>query len=73
LSIVKFIYDLIDLLLGDDFKVSAFREVLANEPIGIFIQATYPGSVRMCKVKFGIEFVGDSLVISKLNQQKVFN
>ncbi len=52
--------------IADGRKVTVLREVLANESIGILIQAAFPGSIRMCKVKFGFELGRYIFVVSKL-------
>ena len=43
-------------------KVGAFGQILANQPIGVFVGTTLPRSVRVCKVNCQIQIRCDSFV-----------
>lgn len=53
---------MVDLLLRDACKVPVFREVLANEAVGVPIQPSLPGGVRMGKKEPGIEAFRNGLM-----------
>ena len=41
-------------------------EVLSDEPVGIFVEAPFPGSVGMGEVELGLELLSDALVEGEL-------
>ena len=47
-------------------KVPAFRKVLADETIGIFIGSSFPGRIWMGKIKVTFQSLRDFLMIPKL-------
>ncbi|OOY82545.1 hypothetical protein BOW12_05295, partial [Solemya velum gill symbiont] len=61
-TIVQFIHHLVDFRLSDGCKVPMLWEVLANESIGVLIQATFPGGIGMGKEEPGTEAFSDGLV-----------
>lgn len=65
-SVVEFVHDVVKILLGDGREITALRKILANEAIGVFVEAPLPGGVRMSKIKIGIEGLGDGFVLGKL-------
>ena len=39
---------------------------MSNEPIGVFVQASFPGRIRVSKVDVGRQRLGDILVLGEL-------
>ena len=55
-SLVEFACDGIEMLLTVDGEVGAFREVLAQEPVGVFVGAAFlPAIVREIAPRDGVE------------------
>ena len=52
---VEFIHGMLDFIVGDGRKVPVFREVLANEAIGILVHTAFPGGIRMREVDLGLK------------------
>jgi hypothetical protein len=50
----------------DRREVCAFREVLSDEAVGVFVQAAFPGMVGLGEVGPGVEQGGDLSVGGKL-------
>ena len=46
---VEFVSDGIALRLGEAVHACAFREILPDEAVGVFIRASLPGVVRSCE------------------------
>ena len=46
-------------------EVSFFREVLSDEPIGVFIESSFPWGIGMCKEKLGIQIFSNGFMIGK--------
>ena len=63
---VEFHLGLLELILGDGMKRLSFWEVLSDEAVGIFIEASFPGGVRMSEEELGLEFLSDALVEGEL-------
>ena len=59
---VQFPFDLGKHLIGQLAEVRSFRDVLAYQPVCVFVCATLPGVVRTGKVELGIESLRDLLV-----------
>lgn len=57
---------MVKILLGDGREITALRKILANEAVGVFVEATLPGGVRMGKIEIGIEGLGEGFVLGKL-------
>ena len=51
---VQSVNHIIDLIIADIVEISAFREILAYQPIHIFIEASLPRAVRVGKVHLGL-------------------
>lgn len=47
-------------------EVSAFRDKMANQFVGVLNEAFFPGGVRMCEVYGGVQFSGDGLMVGEL-------
>ena len=43
-------FNLLDLILGDGIKVGAFREEAADEAIGVFNGAFFPGMIGLTEI-----------------------
>ena len=65
-SLVEFACDGIEMLLAVDGEVGAFREVLAQEPVGVFVGAALPRAVGIAEVDVEIGGQCQALVIGKL-------
>ena len=61
LTVVEFIYGMVDFDLGDSRQVPMFREVLADETNCALIKASPPGSLRVDEVDPRLEVTGPSL------------
>ena len=48
---VEDVGDLVTARLGEILHGGAFRQVLANEPVGVFVRAAFPGVVRGSEVE----------------------
>ena len=48
--------------LGERGEVGAFRKVLADEAVGVFVSATFPGVVRSCEVDGNAKLSFDGFV-----------
>ena len=59
---VKFPFDLGKHLIGQLAEVRSFRDVLAYQPVRVFVCATFPGVIRTGKVELGIESLRDLLM-----------
>ena len=46
-------------------QIPVFREVPADEAVGVFIQPTFPGGIRMSEVGAGIKVAGHTRMIDK--------
>ncbi|WNM64000.1 hypothetical protein PQG83_09660 [Candidatus Nitrospira neomarina] len=54
-AIIQFIHDLLNLLLSEGGKGPVFEEILANEPIRVFIEPAFPSRVGMGKEEAHLE------------------
>ena len=58
-AVVEVSGDLCALLLGESGEVGAFGEILAEEAIGVFVGAAFPGVVRGGEVEASVQLAGD--------------
>lgn len=65
-SLVEFACDGIEMLLTVDGEVGAFREVLAQEPVGVFVGAAQPRAMGIAEVDVEIGGQRQAFVIGKL-------
>ena len=65
-TVIEFIHDLFDFLLGDGCQIPVFREVLSDETVGILVQSTLPGSIRMRKADPGIKVGRHAFMVGEL-------
>src|ERR1035437_6142331 len=56
----------IEFLLSEDTQVSSLGEVLPEQTVCVFVDATLPGAVRVGKVNFHTSDPGQALVLSHL-------
>ena len=63
---VEFLCNAIALSLCQIFQVHAFREVLADQTIGVFIRAALPGVMRCGEVESGTSGLFDLWILMKL-------
>jgi hypothetical protein len=49
---VEFLRNAITLSLSQIFHARAFRYVLTNQPIGVFVCAPFPGVIWVCEKEF---------------------
>lgn len=52
---VELVFDLLGLLVGERVDVAAFREVLAQQVVEVFVATTLPRRVRRREVAVGVE------------------
>ena len=52
-SIVESVFRLSDFNLTHRFKVDAFGKILAQQPVGIFVEAPFPRTIGMRKIDVG--------------------
>lgn len=52
-------------MLGDAGQVTVFRKILPDETIGIFIQSTFPGGIRMREIDTGIKVACHAFMVGK--------
>lgn len=52
--------------LGDGREITALRKILANEAIGVFVEAPLRGGVRISKIKVGLKGLVDGFMLGKL-------
>lgn len=64
---VQFIHDLLNLLLSNGGKGPVFGEILANEPIRVFIESAFPSRVGMGKEEAHLEGFGDRCVMGEFS------
>lgn len=62
---VQFQFDLGKHLIGQLAEVRSFRDVLAYQPVRVFVCATFSGVIRTGKVELGIESLRNLLVACK--------
>jgi hypothetical protein len=65
-TMIEFIHCDSDLRWGNGIEVKFFGEELSDEPVHVFVSATFPRGVRMGKEVAGIELGGDTLMAGKL-------
>ena len=65
-SLVEFACDGIEVLLTVDREVGAFREVLAQKAVGVFVGAALPRAVGIAEVDVEIGGQRQAFVIGKL-------
>lgn len=65
-SVIEAVHGEGDVLGSDGVETHLLREELADQAIHVLVCTTLPGGIRMSEEEVGIEFVGDSLVPSKL-------
>ena len=54
------------MVLVEVSECGLFRDVLPDQFVGIFIQASFPGRIGMGEVKISLKPLSDDLVASKL-------
>ena len=64
-SFVELAGDFVELGLGELRQVGAFRKVLAQQAIGIFVRSPLPGALGVTEVDVDIGFQGEPLVIGE--------
>jgi hypothetical protein len=64
-SSVNFVLEKTDYFIVDISKFLFFRHILSNEAIGIFIQSSFPGGIRMREKIFCVQPFGDLFVFIK--------
>ena len=52
-------------LFANQSQIPVFREKLADEPVGIFVDAPFPGRIRMRKIDGGIKILRHPRMITK--------
>ena len=57
---------MLDFRVGNGRQVPMFREVLANETIGVLVQATFPGGIRMREVDLGLKVMRHAFMVAEL-------
>ena len=57
---------MLDFRVGNGRQVPVFREVLANETIGVLVQATFPGGIRMREVDLGLKVMRHAFMVAEL-------
>ena len=65
-TIVESFHGVDQLLIRNGPKVPIFRKVLTDKTVGVFICPSFPGRVRMGKIKTAFQSLCDFLMISKL-------
>ena len=65
-TVIEFVHGSFDFLWGDGCQIPVFREVLSDEPIGILVQSTLPGGIRMREVDPGIKVGRHAFMVGKL-------
>ena len=66
-SLIQPFSDCLHLLIGERREVAAFREILPHQPVGVFVEATLPAMVRMGKVEFSGQRLGNRFVAGELS------
>ena len=64
-SFVELPGDVAELGLAEGGEIDAVGQVLAQEPVGVFVGAALPGAVRIAEVDFDIGRQGEASVVSK--------
>ena len=62
-SVIEFVDYHVNFALLDTGQVFLFREALPYQTVGIFTESSLPEGIRMCEVYFGIQRVGDGLLV----------
>ena len=65
-AVIEALGGVIQFLPGDGAQVPTLGEVLADQPIGVFVRAPLPGVVGMGKVDSGTQGFGDPFVFGAL-------
>ena len=65
-AVIEALGGVIQFLPGDGAQVPVLGEVLADQPIGIFVRTPLPGVVGMGKVDSGVQELGDPFVFGSL-------
>ena len=65
-SVVELPGDGVEVILGEPGQVSAFGQVLAQEPVGVFVAAALPGAMRVRKEHRYAGHVGQALMLTHL-------
>ena len=58
--------DALDLFGRDWSKAGAFRELLANEAVGVLVQAAFPRVIGLGKIESSFQFLSDALISGEL-------
>ena len=64
-TVIEFIHNLLEFSVGDASQTPVLRGVLPYQIVGIFIQDSFPGGIRMRKVNPDPKVTGHALMIGK--------
>jgi len=66
-AIIQFVHHHPNLLLGNGGKRPLLGEILANEPIRIFLESAFPCGIGMCKEEAHPEGFRDGFMLGKFS------
>jgi hypothetical protein len=64
---VQPVHDELEVFFRDVPQVRTFGEILANQSVDIFVQASLPGTIRVGEINLGLEFSGDGFMVGKFS------
>ncbi len=64
-SMIQLIHGLVNFCFGHSGEIPAFGKILSEKTVRIFIQSTFPGSIRMRAVNLGIKILGHARMSGK--------
>ena len=62
---VKFELNRVYEFIGEVTENRPFWDVLAYKLVGVLDQAFLPGGIRVCEIDFGIQFLGNALMLGE--------
>lgn len=62
---IELVHDVLNLLIGYILKAAAFSKVLPDQPSGVFVQSTLPGTLRVGKIDRRLQSFCDYFVTRK--------